>query len=157
MEFTYQRGTLADVELLTKVRIQVLRAANQLSETEDLSLVEQTSRDYYLSSLSDGSHLAYLVFHGETVAGAGGVSFYRVMPTYHNPTGLKAYIMNMYTHPSFRRKGIAWNTLHLLVEEAKTRNAGLISLEATAMGKPLYEKYGFIQMQDELWLPQLIN
>lgn len=154
MEFTYQKGTLADVELLTKVRIQVLRAANQLSEAEDLALVEQNSREYYRSSLSDESHAAYLVFHGEIVAGAGGVSFYRVMPTYHNPTGLKAYIMNMYTHPSYRRRGIAWKTLDLLVREAKARNAGLISLEATAMGKPLYEKYGFIKMQDELWLPQ---
>lgn len=154
MEFTYQKSTLTDIDLLTKVRIQVLRAANRLSEEENLALVEQTSREYYRSSLSDGSHVAYLVYHGETVAGAGGVSFYRVMPTYHNPTGLKAYIMNMYTHPSYRRRGIAWNTLHLLVEEATARNAGMISLEATAMGKPLYEKYGFIKMQDELWLPQ---
>lgn len=154
MEFTYQKGTLADVELLTKVRIQVLRAANQLSEAENLALVEQNSREYYRSSLFDGSHAAYLVFYGEIVAGAGGVSFYRVMPTYHNPTGLKAYIMNMYTHPSYRRRGIAWKTLDLLVREAKAHNAGLISLEATAMGKPLYEKYGFIKMQDELWLPQ---
>ncbi len=28
--------------------------------------------------------------------GAGGISYYRVMPTYHNPSGNKAYIMNMY-------------------------------------------------------------
>lgn len=153
MELTYQKGTLADIDLLAKVRIQVLRAANQLSEAEDLSLVEQTSREYYMSSLSDRSHVAYLAYHGETIAGAGGVSFYRVMPTYHNPTGLKAYIMNMYTHPSYRRRGIAWKMLNLLVKEAKARNAGLISLEATAMGKPLYEKYGFVQMRDELWLP----
>ncbi len=27
--------------------------------------------------------------------GAGGISYYRVMPTYHNPSGNKAYIMNM--------------------------------------------------------------
>ena len=29
----------------------------------------------------------------------------------------------------------------------------LISLEATDMGKPLYEKYGFVKMNDEMELP----
>lgn len=34
-----------------------------------------------------GAHIAYLVFDEERFIGAGGVSFFRVMPTYHNPTG----------------------------------------------------------------------
>ncbi len=33
--------------------------------------------------------------------GAGGVSYYRVMPTYHNTSGEKAYIMNMYTSSDY--------------------------------------------------------
>ena len=41
----------------------------------------------------------------------GGVSFFEVMPTYNNPSGTKAYIMNMYTKPEYRRKGIAYKTL----------------------------------------------
>lgn len=36
--------------------------------------------------------------------GTGGISFYQVMPTYHNASGTKAYIMNMYTNPDYRRK-----------------------------------------------------
>ena len=74
------------------------------------------------------------------------------MPTYHNQSGNKAYIMNMYTAPEFRRRGIAYTTLDLLVEEAKNRRIQAISLEATAMGRPLYEKYGFVKMNDEMEL-----
>lgn len=84
--------------------------------------------------------------------GAGGISFFRVMPTYHNPTGWKAYIMNMYTVPEYRRKGVAYHTLELLTEEAKKRNISFISLEATDMGRPLYERYGFVKMNDEMIL-----
>ena len=86
--------------------------------------------------------------------GAGGVSFYQVMPTYHNPTGKKAYIMNMYTKPSYRRQGIAFKILDLLVTEAKVKGITAISLETTEMGKPLYTKYGFVKMNDEMELPQ---
>lgn len=74
------------------------------------------------------------------------------MPTYHNPSGNKAYIMNMYTHPDYRRKGIAYRTLELLVEDIKSREITSISLEATDMGRPLYEKFGFTKMKDEMEL-----
>lgn len=76
------------------------------------------------------------------------------MPTYHNPTGWKAYIMNMYTNPDYRRKGIAYHTLELLIEEVKNKSVKHISLEATYMGRPLYERYGFVSMNDEMELPE---
>jgi len=97
--------------------------------------------------------LAYLIYDDEKFVGAGGISYFQVMPTYHNPTGKKAYIMNMYTKPDYRRRGIAFKTLDLLVSDAKKRGITAISLEATAMGRPLYEKYGFIKMNNEMELP----
>lgn len=90
-------------------------------------------------------------FNG-TFIGAGGVSFYQVVPTYHNPTGKKAYIMNMYTAPEYRRQGIAIYTLDLLVNDAREQSVSQIALEATDMGRPLYEKYGFVKMEDEMEL-----
>lgn len=62
--------------------------------------------------------------------------------------------MNMYTNPEYRRKGIAYRVLDMLVKEAKDRGITAISLEATAMGRPLYEKYGFIKMEEEMELPK---
>ena len=55
----------------------------------------------------------------------------------------------MYTHPDYRRKGIAYKTLDKLICDTKCRGITSISLEATAMGRPLYEKYGFVKMNDE--------
>ena len=77
--------------------------------------------------------------------GAGGVSYYRVMPTFHNPTGHCAYIMNMYVRPAYRRRGIATAMLDVLVADARRQGVGRIGLEATDMGRPLYERYGFIR------------
>ena len=153
MELIYKIASIEDLKVLVKTRIEVLRAANKLDDSVDMSEVEAESRTYYGKALVDGSHTAILVFDGDKFAGAGGVSYYTVMPTYHNPSGRKAYIMNMYTKPEYRRRGIAFKTLDLLVSDAKNKGIAAISLEATDMGRPLYEKYGFVKMEDEMELP----
>lgn len=150
--YKYKKATIADIDELVRTRIIVLRAANKLSNDVDMSLVEKESYEYYKSALETGEHVAYLVYDNETFIGTGGVSFYQVMPTYHNPTGKKAYIMNMYTASEYRRQGIAFHTLDLLVKDVRKQDVSQITLEATEMGRPLYEKYGFVKMEDEMEL-----
>lgn len=154
MKIMYKKASQKDIEVLTKTRIEVLRAANRLPAEVNMSEVEGQSRDYYKRALEDGTHTAYLIFDNDNFVGAGGVSYFRVLPTYHNPSGQKAYIMNMYTKPEYRRQGIAFQTLSLLVKDAKEKGITAISLEATDMGRPLYKKFGFIKMQDEMELPE---
>lgn len=157
MQLQYKRATIEDIDILTETRVEVLRAANQLPDDTDMSEVREQSCQYYKKALCDGTHVAYLVFdkdEKDLFVGAGGVSFFQVMPTYHNPSGRKAYIMNMYTASAYRRKGIAYHTLDLLVREAKSEGVTAISLEATEMGRPLYERYGFSGMRDEMELRQ---
>ena len=153
MDLTFRKATVDDIDLLTRTRIEVLRAANKLPVDTDMGDVEKQSRLYYEKALRDGTHTACLVFDRDRWVGAGGISYYQVMPTYHNPSGNKAYIMNMYTHPEYRRQGIAFRMLDLLVGDARSKQIAFISLEATAMGRPLYEKYGFVPMDDEMILP----
>lgn len=153
--YEYKKATIADIDELIRTRIIVLRAANNLSDDVDMSVVEKESYEYYKRALETGEHIAYLVYDKENFIGAGGISFYQVMPTYHNPTGRKAYIMNMYTAPEYRRQGIAINTLDLLVKDARRQGVRQIALEATDMGRPLYEKYGFVKMEDEMELQKI--
>jgi ribosomal protein S18 acetylase RimI-like enzyme len=153
MEFEYRKASIDDLQLLTETRIEVLRAANHLDDRIDMSIVERASRDYYENALRNDFHTAYLVFDGADFIGAGGISYYTVMPTFHNPTGKKAYIMNMYTKPDYRRMGIATRTLDLLIQDAKMRGITSISLEATETGRILYERYGFTSMTSEMELP----
>jgi len=148
----FKKAELFDLNLLIKVRIEVLRAANQLSDTVDMSIIEQESYNFYQNCLGKEEHASYLAFEGDNFIGCGSVCFYHIMPTYHNPSGKNAYIMNLYTRPDFRRRGIASAILDLLVQEAKKHKITQISLEATPMGRTLYEKYGFIPMQNEMIL-----
>ena len=154
LNLRYQKATLADLELLMSVRCRVLRAANLLPDDAPLPEAERQTRAYYQKVFAEDTHTAYLVWDGDTLAGTGAVSYFQVMPTVHNPTGQKAYIMNMYTAPQYRRQGVAAHTLALLVEDAHRRGVTAISLEATAMGRPLYERSGFVSMEHEMELPE---
>ena len=154
MNLNYRKATLKDIDLLTKSRIEVLRAANGLSDDADMTEVKHQSYEYYRKALHDSTHTAYLVFNGDRFAGAGGISYYQVMPTFRNPSGNKAYIMNIYTRPEYRRQGIARRMLDILIKDAKARGISFITLEATPMGRPLYEKAGFVPLNDEMILPE---
>ena len=154
MNLVFRKATIDDLDLLTETRIEVLRAANKLSDDTDMTEVRRESYRYYQKALHDGTHSAYLVFEDDRFAGAGGISYYQVMPTFHNPSGNKAYIMNMYTRPEYRRQGIARRMLDILINDAKARGVSFITLEATMMGRPLYENAGFVAMKDEMILPE---
>ena len=142
MGIIYKKAGFEDLELLVKTRTEVLKAANGLDDSVDMTEVERESRSYYEQALENGSHTAYLVFDGSVFIGAGGISYYTIMPTYHNPTGKKAYIMNMYTKPEYRRMGIASKTLDLLPESVKLKNqiSSKVSLQAKNKAKISHSK-----------------
>lgn len=66
-----------------------------------------------------------------------------MLPTADHPTRLRAHLMNVYTAPAFRRRGIARMLVTALMDEARQRGATEISLDATEAGRPLYRSLGF--------------
>ena len=67
------------------------------------------------------------------------------MPSSRNHTGKNAYITSVFVEPEYRRQGIASEMLRRIVARAQAYGCVNIMLTATDMGKPLYEKLGFIQ------------
>ena len=150
-DYLYKKACHEDLSLLTALRVEVLRAANQLPEATDMEAVRQASAEYYQNSMTDDSHVTILVYDQVgSVVGCGGISFFQVLPTYNNPSGRKAYIMNMYTRPGSRKQGIGKTVLGLLVEEARHRGITQIGLEATQMGRGLYLNNGFVPCLSEM-------
>ena len=57
LQFYYKRATMEDIDELVRTRIIVLRAANKLSDDEDMSVVEEESYAYYRRALETGEHI----------------------------------------------------------------------------------------------------
>lgn len=149
---TFYKAGIPDIPKLVDSRLELLRSANNLNNDVDLAFVKEQLYQYYESQISYGNHIAYIACENGKFVGTGGVCFYVVLPTYHNPTGKKAYIINMYTSPEYRKKGVARKILELLVHDSLESGVDFISLESTKMGRHLYESFGFGPMPSEMQL-----
>ena len=149
-ELTYRFATTEDIDILVSTRMDILIDMLKLDQSTDMSKLASATRPYYKRALTDGTQLAVLVFDGDKFVGAGAVCLYEVMPTFYNMSGKRGYIMNMYTIPEYRGQGIATKTVDMLVNKCKELGYTHITLSATDMGQPVYEKYGFKMMDDQM-------
>jgi predicted acetyltransferase len=62
---------------------------------------------------------------------------------FKNPTGKWGYIMNMYTVPEHRRKGVCKGILDELVKHATSAGITAFELHATPEGELVYSRNGF--------------
>ncbi len=59
-------------------------------------------------------------------------------------TGKTGVILNVYTRPAYRRRGIAKKLMQAALEKAKELGYTVVELHAMDAGIPLYEKLGFV-------------
>lgn len=136
----YRKTTKADMKILIKLRLEMLREVNGLSgeyEYDENFIFE--SRRYFES----GEQTTVIASDGETLVGCASLSYTWIMPTFSHPTGNRAHLMNVYTRADYRRRGISKKMVEILIDEAKGNGVTEISLYATEMGRPLYESLGF--------------
>ena len=133
-------ATKDDIELLMSSRLEMLKVVNNLPADYKYSEeIVRESRDYFLN----GDHITVLAIDDGKVIGCASMSFMWIMPTFSHPTGRRAHLMNVYTRSEYRRQGIARKMVNMLIDETWKRGATEISLDATTMGRPLYESLGF--------------
>ena len=137
---SYIKASNDDIELLMQSRLEMLKTVNNLSEdyifSEELM---KCSREYF----KNGNQTTLLAID-EKVIGCATICYIEIMPTFSHPTGKRAHLMNVYTSRQYRRQGIAFQMLSLLIEEAREKGVTEISLDATELGRELYIKQGFV-------------
>ena len=142
-------ATNDDIELLMSSRLEMLKVVNNLpADYEYSEEIVRESRDYFLN----GDHVTVLAIDGGEVIGCASMSFMWIMPTFSHPTGKRAHLMNVYTRSEYRRQGIARKMVQMLIDETWKRGATEISLDATKMGRPLYESMGFTNSTESMVL-----
>lgn len=115
--------------------------------TTDLT---QSLTDYFLTSLQDGSFVSWIALVDGKMIATSGMSFSRRPPYYGNPSGYVGTLSCMHTLSAYRRKGIATKLLDHVIDEARQRQCGKVTITASAMGKLLYKSYGFKQKDNYL-------
>lgn len=93
-----------------------------------------------------------LMMDGESPVACATLCYKTYIPTPGHPTGRRAHLMNVYTAPAYRRRGLAKRLLMVLHREAAGRGVTEITLDATAEGRRLYERMGYAASDEAMFL-----
>ena len=111
---------------------------------EELDRMVEVAGPWLARALADGSYRHWLALDGSgRVAGGGGVLLGPWPANPRDPCTERAVILNVYTEPEFRKRGIARQVMVTILEWLKQRGFRGVNLHASAEGRPLYEKLGF--------------
>lgn len=139
---TYRKAGLNDIGTVTALRMEMLAGQPGMTEALAVSIrcnTEQYTRDGFLND----TYRVWIAEEDSNIVSMGGICFFMLPPNDWCPGGTTAYIGSLYTVPGFRRRGIAKNLINLLMDEARGNSCERILLNATDMGRTLYEKSGF--------------
>jgi len=147
---TYRAADQSDVEALAILRREFLLEVAD-AEPGDQSLLPRL-RNWFAQELENGHFCAILALVGDQVIASSGLVVHEHPPGIMIPNGREAYIMNMYTKPEWRGKGIATIVFRKLLEIARERDCTRVALHALPMGRPIYEREGFVAGDMEMRL-----
>jgi len=114
------------------------------SEEYQLKLQKELT-DYFTQALAENRFFAYLAELKGEILSFGGMVIKKIPGDFSQSSYLEGDILNMFTVPFARRKGISAMILQQLINEAKNRGISKISLHTSKDGEKLYRKFGFCE------------
>jgi GNAT superfamily N-acetyltransferase len=109
-----------------------------------LDRMQQASERYLREALPNGTYRTWLAqTEGGRVVSGGGIA---IVPWPGNPDfpdSRRGWILNIYTEPEFRGRGIARRIMDTMIAWCRNEGFHYVSLHDSNAGRPLYEKLGF--------------
>jgi GNAT superfamily N-acetyltransferase len=149
-----RRATAADATLLAEHRVAMFHEMGSVRPQLEEPLTH-ASIAYFTAAIPAGEYVGWIAYPpdgSDAVAGAG-VQFRSLLP---RPTvagdglllGQEGLVLNVYTVPSWRGRGVAKHLLETIV--AWSGEAGIVRLvlAAAPAARSLYEKIGFVATRE---------
>jgi GNAT superfamily N-acetyltransferase len=157
MELVIRPATPADARLLSDLRLEsrINQPVVRDGPWEDFS-VECTR--VFEAALRDGSLRSWLAYDGDRPIGTATLALLPTLPRFEHLARadgrwLDGRIRNVYVIAEYRRRGIALALMRCALDAAEREGVDRLSLGTSDMGRPLYERLGFHQKDDELVWP----
>jgi len=119
---------------------------------EDMGFTDHQALDAMIASstpllrraLTDGTYRGWLAeAPGNRVVAGGGVIILQFQPHPTDPQPQRAWVVNMFTEPTDRRRGLGRQLMQTIVRWCRAQGMRSLFLHASDAGRPLYESLGF--------------
>ncbi len=139
----YHIANQSDIKDMARYRVIFLSEISGTQTDEQVRKVTRQLEHYFSGALKERSYIGFVAKSKDKIVGMGGMTIRQQPGNFKNPTGRTGYIMNMYTIPEYRGRGICTAILKKLIESGRELDIDAFELHATADGVRLYEKHGF--------------
>ncbi len=145
-EIVYRRGTLDDVQALVDLRVRFLNELLNHPENNETRVVRKSLLEYFTEAIPSRDFVAWVAEYGGKIVATSGMVVWQIPALYGGvESGKLGYLLNFYTIPEARGKGIATRLLNELIGEAKSMGLRYVHLHASKDGEPIYRKAGFVE------------
>jgi len=150
MNWIIREAASEDIEAIVQLRLKLLTEVGDVNEAnkDDVYLA---NLHYFQKVVRSG---ALKVWLAETtdhdIIAISSLLLFERPPHGENISGFEGYIMNMYTKPEFRGKGVARQLINECLVFCKQKQVGCVKLHASADGYYLYKSLGFKSKQNEM-------
>jgi ribosomal protein S18 acetylase RimI-like enzyme len=145
----YRLAGKDDIDSLVSLRAEFI-GLNKSHEA--FEKVYENIKQYFEDKISTKECFTILAEDKNSIIGTGIVFFYDSVPSLSNISGKNAYITSMYVKEEYRRMKIGSTILEKLIEISKANNAQFIMLNATEIGRKLYNQYEFKDIENGMIL-----
>ncbi len=142
-KISIRRVVHEDLPQMTAARLDYLREMQGERPAFYLKELHQNLELFFRQAMKEGSFFALLAEYEGTAVSYGGMVLKKIPGDLNQSSYLEGDILNMYTLPEYRRKGISSMVLEGLLAEAKKMGISKVALHCSKDGEPLYRKYGF--------------
>jgi GNAT superfamily N-acetyltransferase len=144
-------ATASDLEIILRHRRSMFADMEEGSE-QQLDAMVAAARPFVAQRLADGSYRGWLVEADDRVVAGGGVALVPYQPHPFDLVTRRAYVLNVYTEPEYRRRGLARLVMETVVAWCRSQGFVSVALHASRDGRQLYEALGF-EPGNEMRLP----
>ena len=135
-------ATAEDIDDLIKVRLAFVEAFRPLSEADKDNITTQL-RSYFPEQIANEKLFCFLGYVDGDIASVAFMLLTLYPANWVLRTGRMGLVLNVYTFDAHRRQGYGKQIIDAVLEKARELGLDGIDLEATTMGRVLYEQAGF--------------
>jgi GNAT superfamily N-acetyltransferase len=139
---TLREATVDDLAIIMRHRRGMFSDMG-FREEAGLAAMEATSAAFMRAGLESGSYRGWLAETQAGIIAGGGVVVVGFPSAPHDPAPRRAWIINMYTEPQYRGRGIGRVIVEAAVAWCRDQGFATVFLHASAAGRHLYEEMGF--------------
>jgi hypothetical protein len=140
---TFHIAEASDIAVLVENRISFALELSGGQPQEAIAILRKQTTNYFEAGMKDGTCVSCIARMDKEVAGIGSFIVRQQPGNFKNPSGRWAYVMNMYTLPQFRKKGVCTGILKQLTDVALQMGITALELHATKEGERVYTQHGF--------------